>query len=751
MSAVDDYMAEGLQAFAEESAELLEQSEQTLLNLEEAPDDEDLINELFRAVHTIKGSSGIFGFMHVVDFTHVAESVMGKVRDKEVSLDEPLMGLLLKSMDQISSLVSDVMNGNDGDLPVEIKENGDVLLAQLNVYLGNELPVQQSNDSLVAEDDNEIKTDGAVVGSDYWHISVRFEPSVLEHGMDPLSFFRYMPTVGDVISMTPLSEKMPDLLEMNPESCYLGYEIDLKTEASKEDIVDIFEFVKDDCQLHILPPRSSVTAFKTLIDELPEENMALGDILVKSGALTKEELAEALQTQTDQTVTETTTNDEGLETTEVVSKPQLGDVLVEQGSANQPVVQAAAEKQTKVKEAKRVQQQTIRVSADKLGSLINLVGELVISSAHTELKAKQSEQLELLEVAEHMTRLVEEIRDATLSLRMVQIGDTFNRFKRVVRDISHDLGKKIDFQINGGDTELDKTVVEKIGDPLMHLVRNALDHGIEKPDVRVKQGKPETATVQLNAFHDSGSIVIEIKDDGNGMDPNKLVAKALENGIITENHNLSNSDIYRLIFEPGFSMAKEVSNISGRGVGMDVVRRNIDALRGQIDIESELGVGSTFSIRLPLTLAIIDGFQVHVGDSAYVIPLDLIDECIELDDAIKDQGEYINLRGQVMPFIRLNEIFDCKPRQLNSKTRDNIVVVQFAGQKTGLVVDELLGEYQTVIKPLGKIFENLKGISGATILGSGEVAMIVDVPALIQHASQKNRIEPEARSNKELH
>lgn len=753
MSNVDDFMEEGLQAFAEESSELLEKTEEILLRLEENPDNDDLVNELFRAVHTIKGSSGIFGFMHVVEFTHVAESVMGKVRDHEIPLDENLMGLLLASRDQISSLVSDVLDGNSGDLPPAIKQSGDELLAKLNQYLGESPPQNQnvSASSVPADTtDENTESDDARVESDFWHISVRFNSNVLENGMDPLSFFRYMPTVGDVINMTPMTETIPVLAEMNPESCYLGFEIDLKTSASKDEIADIFEFVKDDCVLNILPPRSSLSDFTALIESLPEENMTIGEILVKSGALTVDELNQALNTQDGQTIVETSVDDEGIES-EQVTKPQLGEVMIQQGSVNQPVIDAAVKKQNQVKEAKKIQQQTIRVNADKLGNLINLVGELVISSAHTELKAKQSEQTELLEVAEHMTRLVEEIRDATLGLRMVQIGDTFSRFKRVVRDLSRELGKKIDFQISGGDTELDKTVVEKIGDPLMHLVRNALDHGIELPEVRAKHGKDEMATVRLNAFHDSGSIVIQIIDDGNGMDPDKLVAKAVANGIIQENHNLTNSEIYRLIFEPGFSTAEQVSNISGRGVGMDVVRRNIEELRGQIDIESELGKGSTFSIRLPLTMAIIDGFQVHVGKSAYVIPLDLVDECIELQETMHEQGEYINLRGEVMPFIKLNEIFGETPRKRDKKNRDNIVVVQFAGQKTGLVVDELLGEYQTVIKPLGKVFSNLKGISGATILGSGEVAMIIDVPALVHHASQLKRIDHKPIISKELH
>ncbi|MFT5665683.1 MAG: two-component system chemotaxis sensor kinase CheA [Gammaproteobacteria bacterium] len=739
MSKEPDYLAEGRQIFAEESTELLDQSESILLRLEDEPDNDELINDLFRAIHTIKGSAGIFGFDDVVAFTHVAESVMGRLRDKEIVLNENLMTLLLDSRDQISQLVTHVINNASEPLADDVKEKGAGLLVGLHEYLSDEPPTAitqtktQSGASTapVANDDIELN-EGVQVSNDYWHISIRFNRNVLANGMDPLSFFRYLNTVGDFISMTTLTTDLPLLAEINAEESYLGFEIDFNSSASKEAIADVFEFVLEDCTLHILPPRSKIEDYNRLIDALPEENMAIGEILVSTGALTKDELKEALDYQIEHTVTETI-EDGNNEPVEVTTKPQLGSVLIDKGMTDIQIVDAAVSKQNKVKEAKKTEQQSVRVNAEKLGDLINLVGELVISSAHTELKAKQTEQPELLETAEHLTRLVEEIRDATLSLRMVQIGDTFNRFKRVVRDISKDLGKKIELVVSGGDTELDKIVVEKISDPLMHLIRNSLDHGVEKPDVRIANGKPETATVRLDAYHDSGSIVIEISDDGKGLNPDVLVAKAIENEVITANQQLTLGEIHRLIFAPGFSTAEEVTSISGRGVGMDVVNKNIDALRGQISVNSELGKGTSFSIRLPLTLAIIDGFQVQVGKSSYVIPLDLVDECIELDDQQAKKGEYIDLRGEVMPYLHLSDIFNdgSDSGLVQDKHRNNIVVVQYAGQKTGLVVDELLGEHQTVIKPLGKVFQNLKGISGATILGSGEVAMIIDVPALV--------------------
>jgi two-component system chemotaxis sensor kinase CheA len=735
-----NYMAEGLQIFSEESRELLQQSEYILLKLEDEPHSDELINDLFRTIHTIKGSSGLFGFDDVVSFTHVAESVMGRLRDKEISFDDDLLGLLLDSCDQISQLVAHVLD--DAKLPISdtLRETGEGLLKKLNEYLAIETPSTSSGltsqsvtKALADSETGQESAESERVGNDYWHISVRFNRNVLADGMDPLSFLRYLNQIGHYVSMTTLLTDLPLLDDMNPEESYLGFEISLDTNGSKESIAEVFEFVKGDCQLHILPPRSILSGYTSLIDALPEENMAIGEILVASGALTKDELLEALEYQNVHTVTQTIDSDNN-ESVNIQSRPLLGDVLVEKSMTDVTTIDAALKKQEKIKENKNAEQQTVRVNAEKLGDLINLVGELVISSAHTELKAKQTEQAELLETAENLTRLVEEIRDATLSLRMVQIGDTFNRFKRVVRDISKELGKKVDLQISGGDTELDKTVVEKISDPLMHLIRNSMDHGIETPNVRTVVGKSETAVLKLEAYHDSGSIVIEISDDGAGLNPDILIAKAIENGLITAKQQLTQPEIHRLIFAPGFSTAKEVTNISGRGVGMDVVNKNIDALRGQISVDSELGVGTSFTIRLPLTLAIIEGFQVQVGNASYVIPRDLVEECIELDEQQAKKGEYVDLRGEVMPYLHLSEIFndgyDSDSKIDRKGKRDNIVVVQYAGQKAGLVVDELLGEHQTVIKPLGKIFQNLKGISGATILGSGEVAMIIDVPAL---------------------
>ena len=533
--------------------------------------------------------------------------------------------------------------------------------------------------------------------------------------MDPFSFIRCLSSLGSIVQLVTIIDAIPSAEAMDPESCYLGFEISFSSDADKLAIDNIFNFVRSDCSIRILPPRSKVSEYQHLIQELPEQEMRLGEILVLCGTLTPEELDSILRFQS-----------------ELGDDPKrlIGEILVEQQLVSPPVVEAALEKQKQIKENKRSEANLIRVDAEKLDELINLVGELIIAGAGTNLIARNAKMAELIESTATLSRLVEEVRDSALSLRMVPIGGTFNRFQRVVHDVSKELGKDIELVISGAETELDKTVVEKIGDPLTHLVRNSMDHGIESAELRIARGKPAKGTLKLNAYHDAGSIVIEVSDDGGGLDKEKILAKAIERGLIAEGISLSDKEIYNLIFEAGFSTADAVSNLSGRGVGMDVVRRNIQALRGSVDLDSIAGSGSTIRIRLPLTLAIIDGFMVGVGGAAYIIPLNMVVECIELKAWASDEkdGQYLNLRGEVLPYRRLRDHFNMEG---DTVQRENVVVVRYGEHKAGLVVDKLMGEFQTVIKPLGKLFKGEKSIGGFTILGSGEVALIVDVPGLM--------------------
>jgi two-component system chemotaxis sensor kinase CheA len=737
---------QALQTFIAESRELLQEMEEALLRVEQACDsvrasapggsesrsgepDGDTVNAIFRAAHTIKGSAGLFGLDDVVAFTHVVESVLDKVRDHELPVTGDLVALFLSSCDHIGALVEHVAVGGEA-LDEGVRLAGDGLLARLRTYLDG----QASRAGVPAEATQTVEASGGgEVETDNWHISIRFGRDVLRNGMDPLSFIRYLATLGDIVSISTLWDAMPAADAMDPESCYLGFEIGFRSGADKAAIEGVFEFVREDSQIHILPPKSRVSEYVRMIEALPEENMRLGEILVNCGTLTRRELDEALQVQSREDAAAEVAPDE--------HRRHIGEILVGEGVVQQPVVAAALEKQQQTRDRKSQESRFVRVQADKLDQLINLVGELVIAGASANLLAQRSGDGALLEATSEMSRLVEEIRDGALQLRMVEIGETFQRFQRVVRDVSRELGKEIELLISGADTELDKTVVEKIADPLMHLVRNSMDHGIEPAEVRSARGKPAKGILRLNAYHDSGSIVIEVGDDGGGLSRERILNKALERGLVSPGQNLTDHEVYQLIFEAGFSTAEKVTNLSGRGVGMDVVRRNIEALRGTIELDSAEGQGTTVKIRLPLTLAIIDGFLVDVGRSSFVVPLDMVVECIELSDADRQatrDRNYVNLRGEVLPFLRLRSHFEMDG---NPGRRENVVVVQYAGQKAGLVVDELMGEFQTVIKPLGSIFQHLKGISGSTILGSGEVALILDVPSLIQQA-----VEQEGRS-----
>jgi two-component system chemotaxis sensor kinase CheA len=718
-------MDELTSVYIQESREQLAEMEAGLLRLEQNPDDSDNINAIFRAAHTIKGGSGVIECAFIEHFTHRVENLLDALRNGETAVSGPLATLLLECCDHMSRLI-DVLAAQQPEPDATLAESGHALSERLQAFL-DQTTGAASGKLAVQDDEGSVESSGGgVVDTDAWHISIRFGPNVLRGGTDPLSFIHFLSGLGEIIGMETIADAIPPAEDMDPESCYLGFEIRLQTKASKSDIERIFDFVRDDCDLRILSPQSKVNDYLRLIQELPEDTLRLGEMLVRCGALTQAEVDQGLFDQ------KQTTGDNAEDT-----PPPLGEILVGNKVVHPEIVEAAVTRQTQVVEKKAREAQLVRVHADKLDQLIDLIGELVIAGASANLLAQKSRNGDLVEATSVLSRLVESIRDSALQLRMVQIGETFTRFNRVVRDVSKDLGKEIELTITGADTELDKSVVEKIGDPLMHLVRNSLDHGIEPAELRLARGKPACGKVALNAFHDSGSIVIQVSDDGGGLNREKIRTKAIERELIQPTDTLSDTEIVNLIFEPGFSTVDQVSKLSGRGVGMDVVRRNIQALRGTVDVASTEGEGATFTIRLPLTLAIIDGFLVGVGKASYVIPLDSVVECIEQKNLAGDRN-FLNLRGEALPFIRLRDLFEIDGAP---PTRESIVVVQFGGQRAGIVVDQLMGEFQTVIKPLGRLFSNLRGIGGSTILGSGEVALILDVAALVSIVtrSEENR------------
>ena len=695
-------MDDVLQTFIAESRELLLQMEDALLQIEKSPQDLDTINGLFRVAHTIKGSAGLFGLMPIVEFTHVAESVLDRVRSLEVRVDEALSALFLDARDHIGQLIDLLAeDGNLDRLDEPVRAQGQSIIERLSLYL--DAAVSTPAPALQAP----APADEPGASPGHWHLSLRFGPDVLRNGMDPLAFLRYLSTLGRLLHTVTLFDGLPPMTAMDPETNYLGFELALASDASLEVIDGAFDFVREDALVRILAPNATVQACRTHLDGLPEDNATLVELLVRCGTLTE---AQALLV----------TQDAEQAPVETRSEPDVQE-------STTPPVKAG-------KSAASNEGNLIRVDAAKLDQLINLVGELIIAGAGANLVAVRSGIGEMIEATSLLSRLVEEVRDSALTLRMVQIGATFTRFQRVVRDVSKELGKDIVLHIGGGETELDKTVVERIGDPLTHLVRNAMDHGIEPASTRLQRGKPAQGTVRLNAYHESGSIVIEVSDDGGGLAKDKILAKARERGLVGEGQQPSDKDILNLIFEPGFSTADQVSNLSGRGVGMDVVKRNITALRGSVSLESEVGQGTTVRIRLPLTLAIIDGFLIGVGKASYVIPLNMVEECIELAPQRGTETGYLDLRGEVLPILRLRDMFDVQEPGGN---RENVVVVQYAGLRAGLVVDRLQGEFQTVIKPLGKVFGDAHGLGGFTILGSGAVALILDIPNLLGQVAKE--------------
>ena len=701
-----------MQTFFAEAADLLDAMEASLLRLESDNQDRETLNELFRAVHTIKGSAGIFGLDDIVSFTHRVENLLDMARDGKLLLESNLLSLLLPCRDHIVRLVDNAQYQREND--AECLAQGQALLQSLSPWL----PAEQKPKSKSSAKSS--KTIEQIAEQDAWHISVRLGPDLLRNGMDPISIIRFLGTMGTVTHITTITDHLPDLPEFDPESLYLGFEISLQTNVSQEDIEDAFMFVREEADIKIIPPRSNVQAYVNLIKSLPENPQRLGEILVKSHAITYQELEAALEVQKQQAVAQ-----------QPVDK--LGNILVDNHVVSPEIIEAAVDKQKSIQERKNTpENRFIRVDADRLDKLINLIGELVINRQRIDLLVSDLAHAALTEAVTSMGSFTEQIRDAALTLRMVPIGDTFQKFKRVVRDTAKSLGKEIELVIEGAETELDRSMVEKLNDPLMHIVRNAMDHGIEAVSLRRERHKPDAGTLKLAAQHDAGNIVIVISDDGGGLDTARIRKKAIANGLIDEATQLTQQELFQLIFHPGFSTAEQVTNLSGRGVGMDVVRRNIEELQGGIDIDSELGVGTSFTIRLPLTLAIIDGFHVAASSVDFIIPQNTILECVDLQSLNHIQGQHcVNLRGDQVPYIRLRDIFNLPDRQAE---REKIVVVQFGEKRAGIVVDDLHGEIQTVVKPMGPIFQALKGIGGSSLLGTGAVALILDVQQLINFA-----------------
>jgi len=713
-----DFIAEALPTFLSEAEDQVESLEALLLELEDEPDNAELLNALFRCAHTVKGSAGMFGLEAVVGFTHHVETLLQRLREGQVALTPELSTLLLRCNDQIRILVAEA-GGQPAD-PAAVAARDD-LVGQLQAAAG----VAPAAPADRARSQGGEASRAATATLRPWHVSVSFGQEVFRNGMDPLAVLNYVRGLGEMPHIVCDVGGVPPLELLDPDSCHLSFIFGLVTEASRAQIEDAFSFVREDCQLHVINPGATPAQFADLIDAMPG-NPRLGEILVAAGAISQAQLQQGLRSQQAAAA--------------LGENALLGELLTEQTGLAPQVVDAALRKQRQQRtDAPAAGDDTrfIRVQANRLDAVINLLGELVIAGAGAALLARQTQQRQLREANDEISRLIEEIRNGTLQLRMVPIGETFTRFRRVVRDTAAELGKDVHMEVVGGETELDKSVVERIADPLMHLVRNALDHGLETPAQREAAGKPAQGRLTLSAHHEAGSIVIRIVDDGRGIQRQRVLERAWKRGLVEPGVVPDDAAILRLIFEPGFSTAEKVTNLSGRGVGMDVVRSNIEALRGSVLLDSVEGQGSTIEIRLPLTLAIIDGFLVAVGASRFIFPLDAVVEVIEgrASEATLDaRGRgVVELRGQVLPVVSLRALYAIDGPLA---TRGSVVVLQCGRTRFGVLVDSLLGQHQTVIKPLGRLFTSLRGMAGSSILGNGEVALIFDVPALGQLAAE---------------
>lgn len=717
MSAQDNdeaFIASAMPAFISEAIEQTEAIETLLLELEEKPDDRELLDSLFRCAHTVKGSAGIFGLDRIVEFTHHAETLLDKMRDGVVSLTPAISTLLLQCNDQIKYLVEHALDKQEDEDQLATRAG---LVVQLKAL--TEGGAGATAATAPAGNATASPAAAAPSGPIVWTISARFGLETFRNGMDPISIVRYLSSKGKVPVMRTILDTVPPLSSVDPESCYLGFVMEFETEIGRADIESAFSFVAEDCEVDIVAPETPEQKMARAIDEMPD-TPRLGDMLVSVGAVTQDRLEEVLSTQ------------ERTKGMPVVAKPKIGDLLEVQAGVPSEVVQAALGKQQKIREnAPSEEGRYIRVQADRLDAVINLLGELVVAGAGATLMARESHNTGLIEANLHMNRLIEEIRNGTLGLRMVPVGETFSRFRRVVRDTASSLGKEVNFEIVGGDAELDKSMVEKIADPLMHLVRNSLDHGLEPPQERMAANKPRSGKLVLSAQHETGAILIRIEDDGRGINRERVLQRAWNRGLVEPGVVPPDDQVNMLIFEPGFSTAEQITNLSGRGVGMDVVRRNIEALRGSIRLNNRPGLGLQVDIRLPLTLAIIDGFLVGVGRAKYVLPLESVVEVIESagkNMAVDRAGRHcVELRGAVLPVVRLRSLYSIESA---NPDRVSVVVVNSLRGKFGIEVEVLLGHHQTVIKPLGRLFRSLRGISGSSILGSGEVALIVDVNSM---------------------
>ncbi|OQY54696.1 MAG: chemotaxis protein CheA [Candidatus Parabeggiatoa sp. nov. 2] len=699
-------LTEVRELFFEESFENLDMMESNLLDLEVGRIDKELINGIFRAAHSIKGGAGIFSFEHIVNFAHAAETLLDEMRNGEHIVTQSLIDLLLRSGDVLRMMLSALQENTDYDIQ-EAQACQDELQSALKDSMENPFADIDVADMLAAPVTKPATSEKppSSATNKGWRIVFKPDLSMLKTGNDPINLFRELASNGELEVKVDTSQ-IPAFAELDPQACYLNWELTLLADTERAAIDEIFEWVEDDCELHITALDSESPPSLPLQKE-GEPTLEAAPALDKSEAPTVEAAKEPADKR---------------------EESGVGRII---GSVKDT-------KHTHSATHHATEANSIRVGIDKIDNLINMVGELVITQSMLDQIGENLDNSHVTQLRDGLAQLernTRELQESVMRIRMLPISFSFNRFGRLVHDLGTQLGKKVELKLSGEHTELDKTVLEKMSDPLVHLVRNALDHGIETPEQRRAAGKPETGVLHLHAFHQGGNIIIQISDDGAGFDVQKIRAKAIQKGLLSHEERPTNEQLYEFIFQPGFSTIEQVSDLSGRGVGMDVVRRNIRALGGTIEVKSKRGQGSTFSIRLPLTLAILDGQLVRVGQEIYILPLLSIIESLrakpKLVNSLAGSAQVYRLRDEYIPILRLYDLFGITPRTTQLE-QGLLVMVEGDGQKMGLFVDELLSQQQIVIKSLESNYQKVEGISGATILGDGSVALILDVAGLIR-------------------
>lgn len=679
-------MEEFKKKFIEEAFENIEILEDTLLELEKDSNNKELIEKVFRAMHTLKGGGAMFGFEEVSSFTHELETIYDLVRNDQMTLSNQLFDITLQSIDHLKDLFSE-----DAESP-RVKKNHHNLLQTI-------LEIITDKDHEQIEEDSQTPVDKKTVALKSFFIHFTPIEHILDNGTNPLYIIDELATLGETKAF-PIFHKIPPLEDINNELCYIEWTVLLVTSKDIHEIHDVFIFVEDKCQLEIQKlANDDIFKHNALIETIESEYKNFGTVTLHA----------------------------------------IEDLLKIEISDNDIFSQSKQNKKTKNKNNSNTIS-SIRVASEKLDTLMNLVSELVTTQARLSLFSENSDLPELTSISESIQKLTKDLRDNAFSIVLIPIENMLTRFQRLIRDLSNELDKKVEFESIGAETELDKTIIEALSDPLMHIFRNCIDHGIESPEERTKLGKPEFGTITLKAYYSGANVYIQISDDGGGIDLEKIRNKGIQKNLISENQELSEKEILDLIFLPGFSTAATVTDVSGRGVGTDVVKKKISEIRGDVEVSTQLGQGTTFTIKLPLTLSIIDGLLVKIHDTHYVIPLSVIDriEAIEHSRVINTYNNILAIEGQQIPFFAFRKEFgepECE------QDYEELIIVQYEDIKIGLVVDSVIGEYQAVLKPLGKHYKSQEIVSGATILGDGTIALVLDTNKAIKKYSNKNAVE----------